>query len=77
MMEHIGIALLPQQELIDLIESVSPNLTPEHTELLAKQLRPALEPLNTAFAIVDNHPVLQEAFGELLCRIGAGMEGIA
>lgn len=27
-MEHIGIALLPQQELIDLIESVSPNLLP-------------------------------------------------
>lgn len=76
-MEHIGIALLPQQELIDLIESVSPNLPPEHVELLAKQLLPALAPLNAAFAIVANHPVLHEAFGELLYRIGAGMEGIA
>lgn len=76
-MAHIGVALLPQHELIDLIESVSPNLTPEHAELLATELRPALTPLNAAFLLVDNHPVLREAFGELLCRIGAGMEGIA
>ena len=41
----MGIAILPQHELIDLIETVSPDLAPEHAELL--------------------------------CRIGAAMEGIA
>ena len=73
----MGIAILPQDELIDLIETVSPDLAPEHAELLAEKLRPALAPLDAALAVLSGHAVLQEAFGELLCRIGGGMEGIA
>lgn len=73
----MSIAILPQHELIDLIETVSPDLTPEHAELLADQLRPVLAPLDAAFSLVAGHPVLHEALGELLCRIGGGMEGIA
>ena len=73
----MGIAILPQDELIDLIETVSPDLAPEHAELLAEKLRPALAPLDAALAVLSGHAVLQEAFGELLCRIAAGMEGIA
>ena len=73
----MGISILPQHELVDLIETVSPDLAPEHAELLAEKLRPALMPLEAAFAIVSGNAVLQEALGELLCRIGAGMEGVA
>lgn len=73
----MGIAILPQHELIDLIETVSPDLAPEHAALLAEKLRPALAPLDAALGMLSGNAVLQEAFGELLCRIGAGMEGIA
>ena len=73
----MGIAILPQHELIDLIETVSPDLAPEHAELLAEKLRPALAPLDAAIGMLSGNAVLQEAFGDLLCRIGAGMEGIA
>ena len=73
----MGIAILPQAELVDLIETVSPDLAPEHAELLAEQLRSVLAPLDAAFNLVAGNAVLHEALGELLCRIGGGMEGIA
>lgn len=73
----MGICILPQAELIDLIETVSPDLAPEQAEILADKLRPALAPLDAALAMLSGNAVLQEAFGELLCRIGAGMEGVA
>mgnify|MGYP000104753976 FL=1 len=73
----MGIAILPQHELIDLIETVSPDLAPEHAELLAEKLRPALAPLDAALGMLGVNAILREAFGELLCRIGGGMEGIA
>lgn len=73
----MGIAILPQDELIDLIETVSPDLAPEQAEFLADKLRPALAPLDAALSMLDGNAVLQEAFGELLCRISGGMEGIA
>lgn len=34
----MGIAILPQAELIDLIETVSPDLAPEQAEFLADKL---------------------------------------
>ena len=73
----MGIAILPQHELIDLIETVSPDLAPEHAELLAEKLRPALAPLDAALGMLGGNAILREAFGELLCRMGGGMEGIA
>ena len=46
-------------------------------ELLAEKLRPALAPLDAALGMLGGNAILREAFGELLCRIGGGMEGIA
>ena len=43
----MGISILPQHELIDLIETVSPDLAPEQAEILADKLRPALAPLDS------------------------------
>lgn len=73
----MGISILPQHELIDLIETVSPDLAPEQAEILADKLRPALAPLDAALGMLECNAILREAFGELLCRIGGGMEGIA
>ena len=69
--------LLPMAELIDVIETVSPQLEGPQADQLAAQLRRPIAAIEAALASVASNPVLFEALGEAMRRIAGGMEGVA
>lgn len=69
--------LLHNEELIDAIFSVVPDVDESDVQILAEKLRYPLSLLNAAGESVKDSSLLTEALGELMRRISGGMEGVA